>query len=289
MAVGGVRRRRGVILPAALLLLLGGTLVAASLLVIARSAVLLADGDRLLAEALARRGPVAEAEAAGTMAVPVGHGFLLLRAEVEGVGWAPWSVVWQAEPARVAAGLRAVVESGSGIVEGASGVTAAGTGEGCADLDVLPAHSTPVSPPPPPPSPALPSFPRLGPAGLDALLARAGNPVVNGSELPSGHGFVATDPGARIPGGSAGGILVTAGDLTLAGSTLFEGLVLLAGDLHLEDEARIHGAVLASGAVRLGSGARVLGCRALVEERLTDLEALSTPFPVAGGAFLGRY
>jgi hypothetical protein len=289
VAVDGERSRRGVILPAALLLLLGGTLVAASLLVVARSAVLLADGDRGLAEALVRRAPPLALEGSGTEILPVGDGFVVLGARAEGVEWGTWRVVWQADPERIAVGLRAVVESGAGIVEGSTGVSAASLEDGCPDLDPLPPQSTPVSPSPPDPIPRLPPFPRIGPVGLEALVARAGEPLPGGTELPPSHGTMTAAPGARIDDGSAAGILVVPGDLTLAGSARFEGLLLLAGDLHVEDEARIHGAVRAAGAVRLGTEARILGCRALVHERLMGLEALAHPFHVPGGRFLGRH
>ncbi len=290
--------RAGILLPAVLLLLLAGTLMAASLLVMARSAILLADGDRHLARALSVRAPLGDAgpgaagvEGGGTLsAVRLPEGFLLVRLGVDGVGWSVWGVGWLAESDQIADNLQAAAEVGrrDGEVEGE--LVAAGAEEGCADLVPMSRWWVRASSSPPPPDPDLAPHPRLGPLGTVTLASRADGALADGSALPdAGPGLTVTEPGARVVGGSGSGLLVGLGTLELAGTTSFTGLVMAAGDLVLSGEAGVRGAVKAGEELRVAAGARVLGCRDTVREALEVVEALQAPFAVPGGEFLGRH
>lgn len=281
------RSRRGVILPAALLLLLGGTLVAATLLVTARSAVLLADGDRHLARSLAWRAPGADSPEPER--IPLGGGYLLLRNRVPAVGWSTWSVAWRLDPGLEASKLRAAAETAGGLTQVDGDLRAAGAGDGCPDPVPLALHWTVEGVPPPTPQPALPDFPRLGPVALDVVSRRSPAPLDPGAPLPEGPGVVAVEPEAVIEDGTGVGLLVAPGDLLLRGTAAFTGLVLVAGDLTLDDEATIYGAARVGGRLSVGAGSQLLGCRAAVEDGLLAVDALDDPFPVLGGGFLGRY
>lgn len=277
--------RAGVILPAALFLLLGGTLVAASLLVVVRSAVLVADGDRRLAESLARRVPrPPPADDPGWRAL--GDGYLLHTSEVDEVQWAVWSLWWEARPSLVARGLRAAVETGGTLaLEGG----AAGTAEGCPDLHDLPVHREEEGVRSPPPEPTLPPFPRLGPLGLEALRPRSERELLPDEGLPEGPALVFIPATALVDEGVSAGLLVAVEDLRLQGDVAFDGLVLVGGDLELSGNALLRGAVRVGGDARVGDGAALLGCRSLVDSLLAEVPALGPPFSVPGGGFLGRH
>ncbi len=272
--------------------------MAASLLVMARSALLLADGDRHLARALSVRAPLGEGgpgegdmEGGGSLSgVQLPEGFRLVRLEVDGVGWSVWGVGWLASPERIAGNLQAVAEVGrrDGEVEGE--LVAAGADEGCADLVPMRRWWVRESPPPPAPDPELAPQPQLGPVGIGTLASRTDWTVPDGSALPeAGAGITVAGPGARVVGGSGSGLLVGLGTLELGGSTDFVGLVMAAGDLVLSGEAAVHGAVKVGGELEVAAGARVVGCRAVVRAALEAVEALQVPFQVAGGEFLGRH
>lgn len=283
----GRSRRAGIVLPVALLLLLGASLMAAALLLMARSAVLLSDGDRRLAEALARRPPPASDRASGELPLP--HGFVLRSDAVTGVAWQVWDLAWRPDASRLAAALRAVAETGDGVVDAGGVLQAEGPAEGCPDDPPLPLHRTAVQPPLPDPDPSLPPFPRLGPVGLSHLQARAGSSLASGEPLPGGADLVYVSDGGAVRDGELAGLLVAGGDLRLEGEAGVEGLVLVAGDLDLEGSARVRGAVRVGGLLRLGPGSALAGCRSVVAAALADLPALETPFSVPGGEFLGRY
>lgn len=277
--------RAGVILPAALFLLLGGTMIAASLLVVVRSAVLVADGDRRLAESLARRVPdPPAADDPGWRTL--GDGYLLHTSEVDEVQWAVWSLWWEARPSRVARGLRAVVETGGGLALEGGVVNIL---EGCPDLHDLPVHREEEGVRLPLPEPALPPFPRFGPLGLEALRTRADRELLPGVGLPEGPALLFIPATAVVDEGASAGLLVALEDLRLHGDAAFDGLVLVGGDLELSGSALLRGAVKVGGEARVRDGAALLGCRSLVDSLLAEVPTLGPPFSVPGGGFLGRY
>jgi hypothetical protein len=291
--------RAGVILPAALLLLLGGTLMAASLLVTSRSAVLLSEGDRHLARSLAVRSPVPPAPDDGVR--PLSRGFLLVSGPAPGASWHLWAAGWRLDPVRVADGLRAAAETGRGVVgEGGEVLGHEGTpdgagspgdeGEACGDPGPLPAHWLDAGPRDPRPDPPLAPFPRLGPVGLGVVSERGEVLLQPGTGLPGRDSVVVVAPaGLRVEGGAGSGLLVGLGDLQLGGDSRFRGLVLVAGDLILEGGTSVTGAVRVGGELRFEGGGRVEGCRRIVRKNLASLPALEAPFPLPGGAVLGRH
>jgi hypothetical protein len=277
-----------VILPAALLLLLGGTLMAAALLVMARSAVLLADGDRHLARALSVRSPLdPEPPPVGALRA-LGQGYTLAGDRPPGVGWTVWAVGWRLDPAQVAADLRAAAHVGArGEVEGE--IRGGGSQEGCSDLVPLASTWTRSPPRPPLPDPPLASPPRLGPLGVAALAERAPSLSPGGGFPDGGPSLLRLPPGSVLTEGHGAGLLLVAGDLGLSGDAAFTGLVLVEGDLVLAGEAQIFGAAKLGGALTLEPGAGVTGCRAVVRDVLADIQELTDPLPVPGGHLLGRY
>ena len=221
-ASGRLGGRAGVILPAALFILLAGTLLGASLLATARVSLILSDGDRRLAEALARR-PLSPEGLAGALeeggeAVAVhalGDGFHLVEEPVEGVGWRLWSVGWVPGMARLAAELSAAAVTGEGLEVDGGDLLAGGPAEGCAGtdpLDPFALHRRRSAPLPPFPEPSLPGRPRLGPVSLEALLERADPVLLPGAELPGGWAGWGDDGGRALvgatgpagPGGASG-------------------------------------------------------------------------------------
>ncbi len=276
------------ILPVALLLLLGGTLMAAALLVMARSAVLLADGDRHLARALSVRSPLEPEAPDGEALRAVGHGYALAADPPPGVRWAVWAVGWRLDPAQVAADLRAAAHVGvQGEIEGE--VRGGGSEEGCSDL--VPLGSTwlrsPLRPPLPEPPPASP--PRLGPLGTSELDERARSFPPEGGFPAGGPSLLRLPPGSSVTEGHGVGLLLAGGDLRISGDASFTGLLLVEGDLVMAGEAQIYGAAKLRGALIVEPEAGVLGCRAVVRDVLAELQELTDPFPVPGGHLLGRY
>jgi hypothetical protein len=271
--------RAGVILPVALLVLLGGTLMAASLLIHARSAALLADGDRRLARSLAQRpsdlgGWGAEedsssetdgvqeacAECQSVAFRELGaEGLILVEDAVAGVAWSLWSVGWRMDPAAVAAGVQAAAETGGGLGDQGDGtvgeIRPGGSMDGCSDPFPLSAHRRHAGSPPPGPEPAPPPFPRLGPVGIHALAGRAGVHLRSGDPFPEvdAEVFLASE-GAVIVGGAATGLLLAPGSLRLGEGASFDGLVVVGGDLVLGTGALVRGAVLVGGVLDIGGG-----------------------------------
>lgn len=296
--------RSGFVLPVALLLLLGGTLVAMSLLITARSTILLADGDRILAAALADRGPF---NAAGHMRVsedanpelqglPLVSGFELLEAAPAGSGesvlWGSQAVGWSLSPESVAHWIQAAITLG-GTVRGEGHLMAGSEEHGCADPLPVAAIQPSPHPRPPAPDPPVPAFPRFGPVGMEAVLHRSemalegvGDfPVVEGSTL-----FGVRDASTiRVTGGRARGFLAIPGDLVFEGEASFEGLAMIGGDLSMEDGASFAGAALVGGDVELARDAGFVGCLALAGTVVAEMQAFAMPFPVPGGEFLGRF
>lgn len=283
-----VGSRRGVILPAALLLLLGGTLMAAALLVMARSAVLLADGDRHLARALSVRSPLEPEGPPPEFVRAVDHGYTLAADRPVGVHWSVWAVGWRPDPARVAADLRAAAQVGvQGELEGE--VRGGGVEDGCADPAPLGSIWIRSLPRPPRPDPPLSAPPRLGPLGISELARRARSVSPGGGFPDDGPGLLLLPPGSSVTEGHGAGLLLAAGNLQISGDASFTGLVLVQGDLVLAGEARLLGAAKLGGGLTTAPGAGVIGCRAVVRDVLAELDELDVPFRVAGGDLLGRY
>ena len=290
-----LRSRDGILLPVALILLLGGTLMAAALLVMARSAIVLADGDRHLAQSLGVRAPLSEGGGAWTgggeiVVQDLPGGYRLLSRPAPGVSWSVWSVGWVPAPARIAAGLPAVASVGwrEGDVEGE--LLGGGAGEGCPDPFPLDRWWVRGSFAPPAPDPGLPSPPRLGPVGLEALIKRGDETLTPGELLMGSDPRIIVVPAGRsIPGGEGVGLLVGEGDLELTGDTHFQGLVMVGGDLAVTGEATIMGAVKTGGGLVVGPQARIVGCRSWVQDTLEGVDGLRAPFPIPGGHFLGRH
>ena len=269
--------------------------MAAALLVMARSAIVLADGDRHLAQSMGVRPPLYGAGTAwgeeGEVTIQaVAGGYRLLSRSAPGVSWSVWSVGWVAEPGRIAAGLPASASVGwrEGDVDGE--LRGGGAGDGCPDSVPLDRWRIRGLPAPPAPVPALPSPPRLGPVGLDALVERRNRTLAPGELLVGAEPHITVaPPGLTIPGGEGAGILVGEGDLELSGDTRFQGLVLAGGHLTLTGEATVLGAVKVGEGLEVGSEARIVGCRSWVEATLEGMDELEPPFPIPGGRFLGRH
>jgi hypothetical protein len=296
--------RSGFILPVALLLLLGGTLVAMSLLITARSTILLADGDRVLARTLSDRGPfdpagrvrmVGGADAEGQEA-PLPFGFAVLEAEPVGNGaavlWRTQAVGWRFSGEEVADRVQAAITLG-GTVGGQGQVSAGSIEQGCADPLPL-ADVRQASPPlPPDPDPPPPGFPRLGPVGIDALHRRSEVRLEPTGEFPPMERAaligLRDGPSVRVDGGRARGVLSVPGDLILQDEAAFEGLVMVGGDLILEGGAHIVGVALVGGDVDLAAETGLVGCLSQAGAAVAEVTALGMPFPVAGGEFLGRF
>ncbi|MEX2531157.1 MAG: hypothetical protein WD960_10325 [Gemmatimonadota bacterium] len=296
--------RSGFILPVALLLLLGGTLVAMSLLITARSTILLADGDRILAVALADRGPfngpghmrVPEDADLELQGLPLVSGFGLLEAVPAGSGesilWRSQAVGWSLSPESVAHRIQAAITLG-GTVRGEGHPIVGSEEHGCANpLSVAAVQPSP-HPRPPVPDPPLAAFPRLGPVGMDAVLHRSEMSLEGVGDFPMVEGstlFGVRDTSTiRVTGGRARGFLAVPGDLVLEGEASFEGLAMIGGDLSMEDGASFAGAALVGGDVELARDARFVGCLALAGTVVAEIQAFAMPFPVPGGEFLGRF
>lgn len=286
------RNRRGILLPAALVLILAATLVGAALLILARSAVVLGAGDRMLAEALAVRSPSVEALEPGVGADLPG-GYRLVDTPIPGAPWRVWSLAWEADPMALAAGLRGVVEARS--VEVSSGEGPSGDASTPEPIRLLgPADGCPEDQGPFPlvwlrgEGAAVPVT--LGPLGLGEWMDRADVVVMAGSAPPSpGHPRLVSVEVDRVDTGVLRGLVVVAGDLELGGDVVVVGLLLVGGDLRLSGNARIAGALRVGGGITVETPGRIDGCRDLVAREVAGIAAIEVPFPVSGGHFLGRF
>jgi hypothetical protein len=293
---------RGFILPVVLLLLVAVSGLATVALIVARNEVALESGDfrylggrvqwagtldRVLGEAWRVDGsPIAEVQdgdGPGTLSLP--GGFVMISAG-GGPGPSYHSLAWVLDPDRVVGSLPWAGEVGWGIlgpgVESGDGECAPEPGDALIR----------VRPPDPgtPPDPALEPPPRVGPVGVGTLSSRARTLVVTGESLqsPEESGAYGLPSGSRIRSGEGAGLLLVAGDLTLAGSARWRGLLMVQGELTLEEEARVDGVALVGERLRILDGARLVGCRPRALEALGD-PALRRPFPVAGARLLGRF
>lgn len=290
----GAAAEAGFVLPIVLLLLLAASGPAVVALLVARSEVALESADfRYLGERLdweatldrpdAHVGPAGPGPD-GLHRRPLGGGFLLLRSG-NGPAVARQAVVWALDPDTVLAALPPAAEVGFGIPE--SGVEwgdeACGPAESEPLVRVRPA--VPIGAPEPPPD--LP--PRLGPVGLERLLARAlpfaYDDPLSWTPTPA---LVRVPAGTRLDAGEGHGILLAAGDLVLTGDLRWIGLVLVERDLELEGTAVLEGAALVGERLLIRDQARLVACRSAVHRAL-GVPVLEPSFPVRGGRSLGRF
>lgn len=266
-----MRSRRGVVLVTVLLLLLAATLLVHGSVVLSRAhhggAAAAWEAARVRRAAVGRLTAAVRSESttssswsqagpgveAAVQVVEFGPELRLLAGGARGVR-ARWWVgqhVWRPDPGSRAAAVRAAISAPS-APSGAGRVAGSPTGA-CGGGESLPARGTPD-----------PDGLRVGPLDLDRIEALAdvwaldtGCPGGCAPQLGWAAGGVAI-------GGEHAGVLVSRGDLILAGGARVRGHLLVEGALILRDSARVEGAVEVTGAVTLGPRASIRGDRCTV-------------------------
>ncbi len=307
--------RRGILLPVALFVVLALSALATSVLVLIRSELLLErrgvlylQGRVLEEGSLASEPDIGEegrapldaegwsgesggADPSAIFGLP--GGVEQVRAIVEPGRPAAMGVRWRLDPDSVAAALPAAL--GVGFDPPDSGVERAGAG--CPAIPGAAAPLIRVRPPDPEPAPdpPLPDPPRIGILGLEDFENLSAIEIAGGSAFPAvgemgdvDFRIFRAEPGGRIAGGSASGILYSLGDLTLDGASRLRGLVLSAGDLHVLGEAVVEGVVMVGGTVHLQGNGRILGCRGWAAAALGQ-PALNRTHRISTGDRLGRF
>lgn len=257
-------------LPAVLLGLMGLGMVATGLIALTRSEVLSGRSAFRYAGSIERaRGLLGAGgpERLTTRELP--HGFELVGASPDSGGLTHFAVRWVMDPELVAAALPGAAEAST--VRGDVEVAA----------DCVRSHDRPLT------LGRGPDAPRLGVLDVEALRGLVTDVVL--AEFPDRPGpgvFEAT--GATIVAGSATGILVAGSDLTLGGTSDFEGLIVSAGSVVLQEGARVEGVVLAGEVLEIFGDAVLIGC---LDRAVTALghPGLGGAHPLPSGGFLGRY
>jgi hypothetical protein len=135
------------------------------------------------------------------------------------------------------------------------------------------------------------TVPVIGPvvAGASCLTGDGlnwGDPEHAGNPCFSHFPVIAAGPGSLLSDGVGQGLLVSQGDLVLAGSFRYYGVVLVSGSLVLKDQARVTGAVLAGGATEdsavVEGGAQVTWSGCAVRRALARA---GRPVPIAARAW----
>jgi len=287
------------VLPVVLLLSLALGAAATSILTLARServverAALRFLDDRVRAERTlveirdegGARPPGSSPPALSSL-VPLGDGYLMVLASTVEGGPAYHAVYWRLEPDSVALHFPGAVEYGttapSGLITAAGPACMGGTAPG--SLVRARVHGSSASDPP------IPLGPRVGPVGLDALLALATRTVASDGRLEPGSApeLLRVPDGVALVSGSVFGVLLSAGDLAIRGASEVRGLVIAGGDVEVRGGARVDGVLLVGGTVRVLEGGRVEGCRESASLALAHPE-LATLHEVPGGHRLGRF
>ena len=282
--------RRGILLPVVLLLILGigvasvsvGVLVSTQQLV-GRSELRYLENRVRAQTALAGSPTGSDLDGFARIQIDLPGSFSLIEVAPEEGGPSYFSLDWVLNPDSIAAGLPGALASvGLGPDRGVQVL------DGCASALARPL----VTVAPLDDGPGTPSIsaPRLGILGVPELLELADVELPELAILPAGEPVAVrrANPGTVIQGGRGSGVLISAGDLTLLGSTDLVGLLVVQGNLTLMDSARIEGVVLAGGWVQISGGAGIFGCPVLAREALA-LPSLARAHSLPEGWFLGRY
>jgi hypothetical protein len=128
----------------------------------------------------------------------------------------------------------------------------------------------------------FPPIPGLGLLSGEELIRRATSvsatrPPGHLQALPDSAAFLGTDGDLVMDGEEISGLVVTAGDLRLKGSTVFFGLALVGGDLILEDESRIQGLARVRGGLVLRDRSSFQASACTVFFALRSIPSLQNP------------